>query len=276
MSFDNNKVSEFLEALGVYEEPFGVYYSDEAPENCIMPKSGVLPSVEVEAKGQVDWKTLHENFSCVVGLLWRARKKQVAACFDMEHFGCLGGAFYLGYLKPQLEGIIYYVTTGIPNQMEGEHYLESPEVMRHFLDTIDPRPAPKRFCVMKPVSQFTDSEHPELVVFFARAEAISGLNQLASFVTNDFEAVMSPFGAGCSSIVTWPLKYLYDGRFKAVVGGWDPSDRKFLKPDELTFSMPTAMFERMLNRWRESFLSTDTWAHVKKRIQRSRVAWGEE
>jgi len=68
-----------------------------------------------------------------------------------------------------------------------------------------------------------------VVIFFARGEVIGGLNQLATFVTNDFEAVMSPFGAGCSNLVTWPLKYLEQGRLKAVLGGWDPSDRKFFK-----------------------------------------------
>ena len=81
------------------------------------------------------------------------------------------------------------------------------------------------------------------MIFFARAETISGLNQLATFVTNDFEAVQSPFGAGCSNLVAWPLKYLERGQLKAVLGGWDPSDRKFLKPDEITFAVPYEMFD---------------------------------
>lgn len=273
---NQTKIAEFLDALGMAEQPFGVYYTNEAPEEGIAPKTGLLPSVETEASGQVDWKSIYENFSCVIGVLWRARKKGAVAYFDRDHFGCLGGAFYLGFLKPQLEAIVYYVSSGIPDQQEGEHYLESPEVTRSFFNTIDPRPAPARYCVFKPVSMFSDGERPELVVFFARAETITGLNQLATFVTNDFEAVMSPFGAGCSSIVTWPLKYYARGELKAVVGGWDPSDRKFMKPDELTFSMPAEMFERMVDRWQESFLKTPTWSHVRKRIERSRKAWGEE
>lgn len=275
MAFDNVKVSEFLEALGMYEEPYGVYYSDEAPADAIMPKAGSLPSVEDEARGLVDWKALNDNFTCVIGVLWRARKKKVPACFDRDHFGCLGGAFYLGYLKPQLEAIVHYVSTGVPNRMEGEHYLESPDAMRSFLKTIDPQPATRRFCVMKPVSQFTDTERPEIVVFFARPESISGLNQMSTYVTNDFEATMSPFGAGCSNILTWPLKYLAEGKLKAVLGGWDPSERKYLKPDELTLAMPTEMFDRMVYRWRDSFLSKEAWTHVKKKIEKSRTAWGE-
>ena len=276
MAFDNAKVSEFLEALGVSEEPYGIYYTDEAPTDAIMPKAARLPSVDDEAKGQVDWKGLRENFTCVIGVLWRARKKRAAACFDGEHFGCLGGAFYLGYLKPQLESIVHYVSTGIPNQLEGEHYLESPEVMRNFLNTIEPPPAPKRYCVMKPVTRFTEKERPEVVAFFSRPEAMAGLNQMATFVTNDFEAATSPFGAGCANILTWPMKYLSEGKLKAVIGGWDPSERKFLKTDELTFAMPTEMFDRMVSRWRESFLTKEAWTHVKKRIEKSRATWGEQ
>jgi hypothetical protein len=35
------------------------------------------------------------------------------------------------------------------------------------------------------------------------------------------------------------------------------------------------MFQRMVNRWSESFLTTKTWAMVRKKINRSRKAWGE-
>jgi hypothetical protein len=272
---DAVKISGFLDVLGLEEQPFAVLYTDIPPKDGISPKEGMLPSIETEAAGQVDWHSLNANFSCVIGLLWRARKKGTTAFFDREHFGCLGGAFYLGFLKPQLNGIAHYVSSGIPGQMEGEHYLESPEVTRRFFDEIDPRPAPARYCVFKPLNLLGPEDNPELVVIFARAEVISGLNQLASFVTNDFDVVRSPFGAGCSGIVTWPLTYQARGDFKAVVGGWDPSDRVYMKPDELTFSMPTQMFLRMLDRWQESFLATRTWAQVRKRIERSKKAWGE-
>lgn len=269
------EIGSFLEAIGLDEEPMGMCYTDVEPEEGISPKSQLLPTIEMEARGEVDWSTLFGDFSCVIGNIWRARKKKIAAYFDNERFGCLGGAFYLGFLKPQLNFITYYVSTGIPDQMEGERYLESPEVTRDFFNTIDPPPAPARFCVFKPISQFETGPPPELVTFFARAEVISGLNQLATFVTNDFEAVYSPFGAGCSNIVTWPLRYLAEGKLKAVLGGWDPSDRKFLKTDEITFTVPFEMFQRMVKRWPESFLITKTWATIRKKIDRSRRAWGE-
>jgi uncharacterized protein (DUF169 family) len=265
----------FFEILGLSEEPMAMYYTDDKPSEGFSPKPGELSSQESEVKGEVDWGALFESFSCVIGHIWRARRKGAPAFFDREHFGCLGGAFYLGFLKPQLDFIAHYVSSGIPGQVPGERYLESPEVTREFFRTIDPRPAPGRYCVFKPIGQFKADEKPEVVIFFARAEIIGGLNQLATFVTNDYEAVCSPFGAGCSNIVTWPLRYLAQGKLKAVLGGWDPSDRKFLKTDEMTFAVPYEMFRRMVTRWSESFLTTPTWKTVMKKIDRSRRAWGD-
>lgn len=270
------KGSGFLEILGLDEEPMGMLYSDRPPEKGFSPKPGQLPDAGQEARGEIDWGSLFTDFSCVIGNIWRARKQRTPAYFSREQFGCLGGAFYLGYLKPQLNFITHYVSSGIPHQVEGEHYLESAEVTRQFFETVDPRPAPAAYCIFKPLSQFVEAERPELIHFFARGETLCGLHQLATFVTNDFEAVQSPFGAGCSNLVTWPLRYLAQGKLKAVLGGWDPSDRKFLKPDELTFTVPWEMFRRMIDRWEESFLATKTWEIVQKKINRSKRAWGEE
>jgi len=50
-----------------------------------------------------------------------------------------------------------------------------------------------------------------------------------------------------------------------VLGGWDPSDRKFLKPDEITFAVPYEMFRRMAARWQESFLTKPAWPPCAKR-----------
>ncbi len=268
-------VKGLLEALGAAEEPFGFFYTDKEPPEGFSPKPGNLPTAAMEAKGEVNFEETFANFSCVMANIWRARKNNTAAYFSRDRFGCLGGAFYLGFSKPQLDFIAHYVSSGIPNVLEGEHYFESPEATRNFFNAIDPRPAPARFCVFKPLSQFGPGEEPEVVIFFARPEMIAGLHFLATFVTNDIEAVAAPFGADCSFIVTWPLKYLSQGKLKAVVGGWDPSARKFHRPDEISFAIPREMWARMVARWPESFLTTDTWATVKKKILHSRKVWGE-
>jgi uncharacterized protein (DUF169 family) len=253
----------------------GLFYTDEKPVEGFSPKPMDLPTREKEQRNEIDWQAVFSKFSCVIGHIWRARKKKTAAYFSEEQFGCAGGAFWLGFNKPQTETIINYVSTGIPNWTEGEHYCDSAGALRRIFEYVDPRPAPKKFCVVKPLNLFIDAEEPELVVFFTRPESLSGLHQLAAFVTNDPEVVVSPWSAACGSLAVWPLHYLARGENKAVIGGWDPSARKFFKTDELSFTIPFQMFTEMLNRHGESFLMTKDWATVQKKIARSKKAWGE-
>ena len=271
-----DRLPQFLEILGLYEEPMGIFYNDEKPSDGFSPKPMNLPTREKEIKGEIDWQAIFGQFSCVIGNIWRARRKKKAAYFDEERFGCPGGAFFLGFMKPQTEMIIHYVSSGIPNQMKGELYCESPEELRRIFDYIDPVPVSKRYCIVKPLSLFSASEEPELIIFFTRLETLCGLHQLAAFVTSNPDVVASPWGAACTNIITWPRKYLAQGQNRAVLGGWDPSARKFFKTDELTFTVPYSMFNRMIERFEDSFLTTSTWAIVQKKIARSRKTWGEK
>ena len=182
-----------LDALGLTEEPYGLFYSDVAPTGGFSPDPGPALSLELERRGQVDWGAVWGHFSCVMGKLWLARKKRAAAWFDAERYGCPGGSFYLGFHAPQLDCITCYISTGIPGTpVAGERYLPTPASARRFFTEIAPRPAPARYCVLKPVSQFGDGETPENVIFFARGEVLTGLSTLAAFVTDDFEIVAAP------------------------------------------------------------------------------------
>ena len=266
---------QFLEILRLDEEPMGLFYTDAKPAEGFSPKPNDLPTRQKEIKNEIDWQKVFGEFSCVMGHIWRARKKGATAYFSAEQFGCPGGAFWMGFNKPQTETIINYVSTGIPNWTPGERYCDSPDALRRIFEYADPRPAPHKYCVVKPVGKFSADEAPELIVFFTRPESLSGLHQLAAFVTNDPEVVVSPWGAGCGNVVAWPLHYLSKGQNRAVVGGWDPSARKFFKTDELSFTVPYKMFLDMLDRFKDSFLMTKAWATVQKKIERSKKTWGE-
>jgi uncharacterized protein (DUF169 family) len=267
------KLPGFLKTLGMDEEPMGLFYTDVEPAEGFTPRPIDLPTREKEINQQIDWQEVFGNFSCVMGHIWRARKKRRPAYFSAERFGCPGGAFWMCFNKPQTETIIAYVSTGIPGVMDGEHYCDSPDGLRRMFEYADPRPAPAKYCVVKPLSLFSPDETPELVIFFARPESLSGLHQLAAYVTNDPEVVASPWGAACSGIAAWPLHYLEKNQARAVIGGWDPSARKFFNTDELSFTVPLAMFQDMLERYEQSFLKTKTWTTVQKKIARSKKAW---
>jgi uncharacterized protein (DUF169 family) len=269
------KTSELTLALGLDESPMGLHYTNTSPDNAFSPRETDTPTREKETAGQIDWPAVFGNFSCALGHIWRARRKHSAAAFSARRFGCPGGAFWLGFLKPQAETIIHYVSTGVPGQLPGECYCDSPDAIRGIFEYVDPRPAPAEWCVVKPLDRFAENETPELVIHFARPESLCGLHQLATFVTGDPEVVAAPFSAACGSLAAWPLHYLQKGRTRAVVGGLDPSARKFFKTDELSFTVPWDMHIQMAMRHKESFLSTKTWAGVSQKIARSRRAWGE-
>ena len=268
-------MDDFLGLIGLDEEPMGLFYTDQKPAEGFSPQPIDLPTREKELKNEINWQDVFAKFSCVMGHIWRARKKKAVAYFSAEQFGCPGGAFWLGFNKPQTETIIGYVSSGIPGWTEGECYSESPDALRTIFEYVDPRPAPAKYCVVKPLSLFQGGEEPELVIFFARPESLCGLHQLVAFVTNNPEVVASPWSAGCGSIAVWPLHYLQKGQNRAVVGGWDPSARKFYKTDELSFTVPLQMFKDMLSRYNESFLTKKEWQTTRKKVDRSKKAWGE-
>jgi uncharacterized protein (DUF169 family) len=267
------KTQRLLELLGLEESPFGVCYADIKPDG-YGPKQNEIFSRERETAGEIDWYKAFGNFTCFIGSLWLARKKKKAAWISREECGCMGGGFYSGIYRPYLEMNVLFVSTGVPGTpIEGEHFMPSPESMRAFMEDVAP-PAPLgKYCVIKPLEQFADEEPPLVVVFFARPEVLTGLYVLTSYATGDCNAVTAPFGSACSNIVAWPLVYRQRGKECAVLGGFDPSARKYLKTDELTFSVPLTLYRKMLDVMETSALVRDTWADVRKKVIKSNHTW---
>lgn len=268
----------FLEYLGLGEEPFGVYYSDTLPEKAYGPKKGTPISRELEQAGELNMQEVMGCFSCVMGNIWLARKKRAASYISAENYGCPGGVYYTSMVKPHLRFIEHYVSTGFEGTpLEGERYMPNPDAMRNFMEEVYPRDAPGKYCIFKPLSHFTDAEKPEFVIFFARPEVLTGLFIQTVFTTGDMNCVVSPFGAGCTNMIGWPLYYKEKGLEKAVIGGMDPSARKFMKTDELTFTVSLDLYEKMLAALPESMFTHETdWKSVRKKVDRSTKAWGED
>ncbi|MGM0417615.1 MAG: DUF169 domain-containing protein [Thermodesulfobacteriota bacterium] len=269
------ELSGFLETLGLNEEPVGICFTDKKPENGLSPDYLDTFSREEDMNNEVNWNEVFSNFSCSLGHIKRARKQKKCAWFSKNHYGCPGAAFWMGFVKPQAETIINYVSTGIPGVMEGEFYCSSPHELEKIFAYIDPEPAMDNYLVFKPLSLFKENETPLLITFFSRPESLAGLHQLATFVSNDPEVVASPWSAACGSLVAWPLRYLSQGKKRAVIGGWDPSARQFFKNDELSFTIPYVFFNEMVASYKDSFLKTGTWAKVQKKIKLSKKVWKE-
>ena len=104
----------------------------------------------------------------------------------------------------------------------------------------------------------TEQDEPEAVFFFAPADVISGLFTLAGFNSSKPDAVISPFGAGCTSIVYYPYREQVEGTKRAVLGMFDPSARLCTDSNLLSFAIPISKFMEMIHHMEESFLNTNT------------------
>jgi hypothetical protein len=160
----------------------------------------------------------------------------------------------------------YFLSCGIPGEMEGERYKRSPELVERYLERQPTFEAPGHSILFKRWDNLDEQDSPEIVVFFAPPDVLSGLFTLANFDEVDPQAVITPFGSGCSSVVYHPYQELRSDHPRAVLGMFDVSARPCVAPDVLTFALPWPKFAAMVDQMDESFLTTSPWHKVRSRL----------
>ena len=209
-----------------------------------------------------------KNWKCFVCDLSKVRRGASLA-FDEDSIGCRGGKFYLGYEGERFPDFRYFLSYGKPGVVEGERYKQTPELVDELDRGAVRIPTKGKRIVSKRWDNLTAADNPDAVVFFARPEVLSGLFTLANFDRADPNGVVSPFGAGCSSIFYYPWLEQQKEDPRAVFGMFDPSARPCVPADVLTMAFPMKKFERVIGFMEQSFLTTDTWEKVMKKIARS-------
>jgi len=246
--FSEETWKRFEETLGLRESPLGIYYTNDKPEG-VTAKEGIS--------------------GCMIGLLQNARKKGKTVYFDKNHFGCPGGGYYMGFLEKARPNIEYFLSSGIPGELEGERYIKTPELARKYFGLMKPRPAPANYCVFKQIESFQQGNvKPEVVAFFAPPDILSGLFTLTNYALETTDAVYTPFGSGCSTILTYPLKEGEKEAPRAVIGMFDVSARPMVEKDTLTIAMSYSVFSKLLENVSDSFLQTESWKKVLHRIEK--------
>ncbi|MCJ7813532.1 DUF169 domain-containing protein [bacterium] len=231
---------------------------------------GELPIVffytdDVKSRDVKDSKNEHQ---CLICNLNRVRAGYPFV-YHAESPGCAGGKRYTGFsqdLRPNFE---YFLSCGIPGKMEGERYKKSPELVKELMKRHVPFKAPGRFLVFKRWDQCSENENPSAVLFFATPDILSGLFTLANYDTADRHGVIVPMGSGCSSIIHDPLEESKSEHPRCVLGMFDVSARSCVEKNRLTFAVPMTRFVEMVNNMDESFLTTESWSVVQKRIDAS-------
>ena len=209
-----------------------------------------------------------KNWKCFVCDLSKVRRGASLA-FDEDSIGCRGGKFYLGYEGERFPDFRYFLSYGKPGVVEGERYKQTPEIVDELDRGAVRIPTKGKRIVFKRWDNLAAADNPDAVVFFARPEVLSGLFTLANFDRADPNGVVSPFGAGCSSIFYYPWLEQQKEDPRAVFGMFDPSARPCVPADVLTMAFPMKKFERVIGFMEQSFLTTDTWEKVMKKIARS-------
>jgi hypothetical protein len=243
---------EFMQRWSKYfpgaELPIAFYYADDAGQT---PVHRISPGSEA----------MH----CFVHDLAAIRQGK-SLSFDTKSIACFGGKRYLGFSQNLMPNFEYFLSCGIPGKVEGERYKKTPELVKEFLKSAPTFAAPAKHIVFKRWDMLEELDQPPVVIFYAPPDVLSGLFTLANFDEPTNESVFCPMGAGCGTIVQYPLLESMSEHPRCVLGMFDVSARPGIEPTHLTFSVPMQKFERMVSNMDESFLITESWGKIKLRL----------
>jgi len=207
-----------------------------------------------------------EGWMCMIGQLAPVLRKGKTISFAEETFGCFGGKRYCGFPVEDSSVFKYFLSHGIPGEVEGERYKKTPELVEDYMADMPAPAAEAKYIVFKRWDTVEEEDEPQVVVFFASPDVLSGLFTLANFAFPGQQGVIAPFCSGCGSIISYPLAERERDEPRAVVGMFDVSARPYVKEGVLSFAAPMKRFEQMIADMDESFLITGSWEKVSRRI----------
>jgi len=225
--------------------PIAFFYTDEPGDMEVAPPS--------------------ETHRCMICDLAKVRHGTPLA-FNTSGAVCSGAKRYLGFSQQLMPNFSYFLSCGIEGKLEGERYKKSPAIVEDLMTKAPHFEAPARYIVFKRWDMLVAADEPVVVVFFAPPDVLSGLFTLSGFETSEVQAVIAPFAAGCGSIVQYPYLELDSEHPRAVLGMFDVSARPCVPEQSLTFAIPMPKFERMVADMDQSFLITESWHKVQKRL----------
>jgi hypothetical protein len=229
------------------ELPIGFYYADTAePEFMAKPPKG---------------------HRCIIGDLVKVRKGKTQ-CFNTSNIRCTGGKRYCGFENKLPYDFEYFLSYGIPGKLEGERYKKSPEIVRELVKHQQLLPATGKYIIFKRWDSMEAGDNYLVVIFFAPPDVLSGLFTLANFTETHPYGVITPFCAGCASIVGYPLRELKSSENRVVLGMFDVSARPCVPSTTLSFAVTWPKFVNMVNNMKESFLITKSWNKVRSRMNK--------
>lgn len=234
-------ITNYQEAFGMQAElPIAFWYSDEME----------APTEKVNG--------------CLFKCMRLVRDGKVISLSN-ETITCGGGKFYTGF-------------TEMPERVPGfvslkEKYKKTPEMVLDFIQEIQVPQADKTYLHFARIDQISSFDQVEGIMFLATPDMLSGLATWAYFDNNAYDAVFSPFGSGCSSVVTQAILENRKQGKRTFLGFFDPSVRPYFEENILSFTIPMSRFKEMYYTMRNSCLfDTHAWGKIKERLELSSPA----
>jgi uncharacterized protein (DUF169 family) len=228
--------------------------------------------ITFEIGGKTEDATMAPSPKCWRCLICELRKVRNGSSlvFDASTIACSGGKVSLGYETKRGPEFRYFLSTGKEGVVKGERYKKTPEIVDEWTRQAEHVASVGKTITFRRWDKLSGNDNPDAVIFYARPEVLSGLFTLANFDQSDPNGgVIAPFGAGCSSIIHHPWLEQQKAEPRAVLGMFDPSARPCVPVDVLTMTFPMKKFEKVVGYMEESFLVTETWSKVMRKIERS-------
>lgn len=266
--------SKIRQSIDFKHEPVAVLLTDRKPENARQFKEG--------------------KWGCVMFMLAAAVQGETAV-FDRKTFGCQGGGTGLGFGNQYKnfpggeDCFAYFLSTGneqwetgremgktvkqflrpdaFDHFMHGERYIQSPELVKDFVNGLPITDIDYEYVVLKPLKDIQpENETPAIIIFLGNMDQISALTILANYHRKTNDNVIFPYCAGCMSMVLYPLNEAKAQNPKAVLGLNDISARVYLKKmindDVMSFAVAYQLFCEMEENVNGSFLERGPWQEL--------------
>lgn len=238
--------SKIASLIKLHNHPVAVYRTDKCPELAVQFKEG--------------------RWGCIVAMLNASANKGITAAFCSRTVACRGGRAGTG-IEPFEAGVIeYFLSVGGKDPKEGEFYRRSPELALDYMEAM-PKYRTDNYLVFTPLNN-VDSETKEKmdgIIFLVNADQLSGLVTLSNFDRKSLDNTAVTFGAGCAQAILFPFSEENTDQ-KCYIGLTDPSARKCISGEILSFSIPWDRFREMEAAAEESFLTKETWQMIAKRL----------
>jgi uncharacterized protein (DUF169 family) len=246
-----SKIGKIIkQKLALQYSPLGFYFADKKPEEAVgFKKPG--------------------NGCNVPLILASANGKTVAFDENSTVWDC--SAFHLGYKDWIFDGVEYFLSHGFLSR-ECERFVKTPKLAKRYVESLIPQEKTKGAIVFKLLERFSDSEKPEVVIFFANPDQLSAVVYLLYFDAPEREdRVVARFASGCGSLITLPLQYARRGEKKAVWGLHDIYARARIPKELMSLTLPFNFLLEIFQGIEDSFLYTERWDNIVRRIQDNKI-----